>query len=102
MRAASFLACVATAIVLAVTLTGCTTKEPTPSTYFDRNIAPILENSCVRTNTGAGCHVADPKGNAFGNLDMTTFAGVDKRRDLLLDYGPYLQPSLLVKNVGPL
>src|SRR5580692_6883585 len=104
MRAASLLACVATAVALAVglVLSGCTVKQPTPSTYFDRNIEPILQNSCVRTNTGAGCHVADPKGNAFGNLDMTTFAGVDKRRDLLLDYGPYLQPSLLVKNVGPL
>ena len=26
--------------------------------------------------TGAGCHVADAKGNAFGNLDLTSFAGV--------------------------
>src|SRR5579883_1166661 len=80
---------------------GCTSKQPQPSTYFDRQIAPILELSCARTNTGAGCHVADAKGNAFGNLDLTTFAGVDRRRDLLLDYGPYLQPSLLVKNVPP-
>jgi hypothetical protein len=99
MRAASFVAGVTLAVVAACAEGACTTKEPQPSTYFDRTIAVVLESSCVRTNTGAGCHVADAKGNAFGNLDLTTFAGVDRRRDLLLDYGPYLQPSLLAKNV---
>ncbi|MGH7270038.1 MAG: hypothetical protein ACREJ3_06365, partial [Polyangiaceae bacterium] len=79
----------------------CTTLEPQPSTYFDSTIAPILQASCVHTNTGAGCHVADAKGSALGNLDLSTFAGVAQRRDLLLDYGPYLRPSLLVKNVAP-
>jgi hypothetical protein len=79
----------------------CRTLEPQPSTYFDRTIAPGLQTSCVRSNTGAGCHVADAKGNAFGNLDLSGFDGVNRRRDLLLDYGPYLQPSLLVKNIAP-
>jgi hypothetical protein len=100
MRGASFPACVALALA-ASAASACSTKEPQSSTFFDRSIAPVLENSCVRTNTGAGCHVADPRGNAFGNLDLTSYAGVQLRRDLLLDYGPYLQPSLLVKNVGP-
>ncbi len=100
MRAASFLACVTLALA-SLFVSGCTTKEPQPSTYFDRTIVPVLQNSCVRTNTGAGCHVADPKGNAFGNLDLTSYDGVNRRRDLLLDYGPYLQPSMLVKNVPP-
>jgi hypothetical protein len=101
MRAASFVLGVTLAVVVASGSGACTTKQPQPSTYYDRSIAPILQSSCVRTNTGAGCHVADDKGNAFGNLDLTTFAGVDRRRDLLLDYGPYQQPSLLVKNVPP-
>lgn len=79
----------------------CSDKEPTTSTYFERTISPIVTTSCVRTNTGAGCHVADAKGNALGNLDTATFAGVDKRRDLLLDYGPYGQPAFLLKNVEP-
>src|SRR5271163_528044 len=87
--------------VLLGVVAGCETKEPQSSTYFDRSIAPILQSSCVNTNTGAGCHLADAKGNAFGNLDLRSFEGVDHRRDLLLDYGPYLQPSLLVKNVPP-
>jgi len=100
MRGASFPACVA--LALAASAAGaCSTKEPQSSTFFERSIAPVLENSCVRTNTGAGCHVADSRGNAFGNLDLESYAGVQLRRDLLLDYGPYLQPSLLVKNVGP-
>src|ERR1700683_1924931 len=80
---------------------GCTTLQPQPTTYFDQTIDPIIQSSCVRTNTGVGCHVGDTKGNAFGNLDTSTYAGVNQRRDLLLDYGPYLQPSLLVKNVAP-
>ncbi len=101
MRGASFLACVALAVAAVSAAGACSTKEPQTSTFFDRSIAPVLQTSCVRTNTGAGCHVADGRGNAFGNLDLTTYDGVQLRRDLLLDYGPYLQPSLLVKNVAP-
>jgi hypothetical protein len=100
-RATSFVAGAIVTAIIACASGACTTKEPQSSTYFDRTIAPILQGSCVRTNTGAGCHVADPGGNAFGNLDLATFAGIDRRRDLLLDYGPYLKPSLLVKNVPP-
>lgn len=88
-------------VIGAIAAGACTTKEPQPSTYFERIIAPGLQGSCVRSNTGAGCHVADAKGNAFGNLDLSTFDGINRRRDLLLDYGPYLRPSLLVKNIPP-
>src|SRR5580698_8677546 len=101
MRAASFLAPLTLALVAAVAAGACTVKEPQPSTYFDVTIEPILQGSCVHANTGAGCHVADSKGNAFGNLDLSGFTGIDHRRDLLLDYGPYQQPALLVKNVPP-
>jgi hypothetical protein len=103
-RSAGLLAGATLAVIVVSLATGagaCTTKEPQASTFFDRTIAPIVQSSCVRTNTGAGCHVADEKGNAFGNLDLTGYAGVARRRDLLLDYGPYQQPSLLVKNVAP-
>jgi hypothetical protein len=101
MRVAGFLAAVTLGLSGVVAAGGCTTLQPQPSTYFDQSIDPILQSSCVRTNTGVGCHVADVKGNAFGNLDLSTYDGVNRRRDLLLDYGPYLQPSLLVKNVPP-
>jgi hypothetical protein len=101
MRPATFFVGVTFAVVAACASGACTTKEPQASTFFDASIAPILQTSCVRTNTGAGCHVADAKGNAFGNLDLSNYDGVDRRRDLLLDYGPYQQPSMLVKNVPP-
>ena len=86
---------------LALLPVSCTTKEPAPETFFEQEIAPVLQTSCVHTNTGAGCHVADAKGNAFGNLDLSSYAGVNARRDLLQDYGPYGQPAILVKNIPP-
>ncbi len=95
-----FLPGVATAATAFLMLApGCGSKEPRSSTYFERTISPILTTSCVRTNTGAGCHVADFKGNALGNLDVSTYDNVRKRRDLLLDYGAYGQPAFLLKNV---
>src|SRR5208283_529749 len=51
----------------------CTTKEPESVTFFDQTIDPVLQASCVRTNTGVGCHVSDTRGNAFGNLDLSNY-----------------------------
>ena len=82
---------------------GCSQRErEATSTYYDRKIAPILETSCVSSATGSACHVtADDRGNALGNLDVTSYTMVSKRRDLLADYGPYGMPNLLLKNVPP-
>lgn len=88
-------------LALAFSPASCTTKEADETTYFERTISPILTTSCVRTNTGAGCHVADVRGNALGNLDTASYAGVVRRKDLLTDYGPYGQPAFLIKNVEP-
>jgi len=82
-----------------VSPSSCVRKTSDDTTYFDRSIAPILNTSCVRTNTGAGCHVADAKFNAFGNLDVSTYERTAKRRDLMLNYGPYGQAALLLKVV---
>jgi len=100
-RVATFVVCAAVAASLASVFGACTTIEPQQTSFFEETVAPVLQTSCVRTNTGVGCHVSDAKGNAFGNLDLSSYAGVNARHDLLLDYGPYLQPSLLVKNVPP-
>ena len=78
---------------------GCSSAEPQSSTYFERTISPILTTSCVSTNTGASCHVADARGNAFGNLDLSTYENTVKRRDLFSSYGAYGQPAFLIKNV---
>ncbi|MBL8715699.1 MAG: hypothetical protein JNL79_06870, partial [Myxococcales bacterium] len=80
--------------------TSCSRSDEAPtSSYFDRTIQPILGGSCSKQTTG--CHVADLKGNAIGNLDTTSFAMVARRRDLLTTYGPYGSPGLLLKVAGP-
>src|SRR5690606_11482629 len=62
---------------------------------------PILIGSCAG-NTG-GCHAvdpADPFAFAAGNLDVTSYENVQRRRDLLQPHGAYGVPLLLVKAVG--
>lgn len=100
-RAAPRAAIAATLLAFALLPPSCVVKEPQHATYFDSTIAPILTNSCARSTTGAGCHVTDSKGNAFGNLDVSTYAGLDRRRDLFAEYGPYGQPALLLKASPP-
>ncbi len=77
-------------------------NEPTPgTTYYERDIEPILVQSCARNV--AGCHQVDeddPFGFAAGNFDVTSFENVQKRRDLLQPFGPYSIPVLLIKAVG--
>lgn len=77
----------------------CTTIQPATTTFFESNIEPVLQTSCTRSPTGSGCHVSDSHGNALGNLDASSYAAVTQRRDLLATYGPYGQPSLLIKNL---
>jgi len=74
-------------------------EEPESNPYFDRNILPILQGSCTKQTTG--CHLADPRGNAVGNLDTSSFEMLDRRRDLLATYGPYNAPGILAKVSGP-
>jgi hypothetical protein len=91
-----------TAVSLCVALvSACSAKEPKTETYFDRTISPILQNSCVSTNTGANCHITQEHGNALGNLSLATYRDLIKRRDLLINYGPYGLPNMLLKTVDP-
>ena len=56
----------------------------------------MLNNFCVG-NTSP-CHRIDQEtGTALGNLDLTSFAAVQKRRDVLRTYGSYPHPLLLLK-----
>jgi len=77
----------------------CTNPEPEGRLYYDRVIQPILTQTCA-SNT-SGCHRADPEGNALGNVDLTSFENVHKRRDILRTYGVYPEPLLLIKAAGP-
>src|SRR4051812_19303236 len=77
---------------------GCDSGPPAAPQYFERVIQPILTTNCVR-NQGA-CHKDDGTGSALGNLDLTSYANVTRRRDVLRTYGSYPVPLLLIKSSG--
>jgi hypothetical protein len=89
--------------VLAGALMICACGDSPPGrTFYERNIEPILEQKCAGNTSG--CHstnAADPYSFAAGNLDVTSFENVQKRRDVLTRFGPYQQPLLLIKAVAP-
>jgi hypothetical protein len=72
-------------------------KQSLPEHHFyDQQIQPIFQKSCAGNTSG--CHQIDPvTRTAAGNLDLSSFEGVQKRRDALRTYGPYPQPLLLLK-----
>ncbi|HEY1548684.1 MAG TPA: hypothetical protein VGG28_12735, partial [Kofleriaceae bacterium] len=59
-------------VVLVCALGGCSDcNAPAGTTYFERNIEPILTQKCVGNTSG--CHspnVGDPFQFAAGNLDL--------------------------------
>jgi hypothetical protein len=85
-------------VVVALLLAACDDQGPDAPRYYERVIQPILTTSCVR-NQG-GCHRDDGSGNALGNLDLTSYAAVTRRRDVLRRFGPYPVPLLLLKASG--
>jgi WD40-like Beta Propeller Repeat len=82
-----------------LTSSACKTQETTDHTnYFDRKIGPVVVQACATSPTKSGCHVAaDDHGNALGNLNVTSYDSLTKRKDLFLRYGPYGLPALLLK-----
>jgi len=78
---------------------GCDDGSPDAPHYYDRVIQPILTANCVRVQ--GGCHKEDNgSGNALGNLDLTSYAAITRRRDVLRTYGSYPVPLLLLKGSG--
>lgn len=94
-------------LALALTLTGTGTgcqrdDESARTNYYDRKIGTTLVQSCASSPTKSGCHVAaDDRGNALGNLNVTSYDSISKRQDLFLRYGPYGLPALLLKVAKP-
>jgi len=81
-------------------LIGCGDSPP-GRTYYERNIEPILLQKCAGNTSG--CHSTnegDPYAFAAGNLDVTSFENVQKRRDVLSPFGAYPYSLLLIKAVG--
>jgi hypothetical protein len=76
---------------------GCSDAPP-GQTYYERNIQPILTQSC--SGNTSGCHrtnTDDPFSFAAGNFDVSSFESVQKRRDLLQPFGAFSQPLLLIR-----
>jgi hypothetical protein len=82
-------------LVFSLAGSGCLKKGGVEQHFYENHIQPIFTASCVG-NTSP-CHRADPSGVALGNLDLTSFEAVQKRRDVLRLYGSYTQPLLLLK-----
>jgi len=76
----------------------CGDDAPKAPQYYERVIQPILTASCVRQQ--GACHKDDGTGNALGNLDLTSYASITRRRDVLRTYGSYPVPLLLLKASG--
>lgn len=86
--------------VLSIIGVGCSRDEArVQTTFYEREIAPTLERSCTRSATGSGCHVSPDGSNALGNLDVSSYESLTRRRDLFESYGPYGIPGLLLKVV---
>jgi hypothetical protein len=79
----------------------CGGDPPPGRTYYERTIEPLLIASC--SGNTSGCHSTnpdDPFDFAAGNLDVTSFEALQKRRDVLVPFGNYPVPLLLIKAVG--
>ena len=83
-------------VVVCVTsaLMVCSETPPPEESYYDREIAPSLTFTCAQQTTG--CHLARD-GQAAGNLDLTSYDSLMRRRDALAAYGPYPLGLFLMK-----
>jgi len=73
----------------------CEERSVPASSYYDERIGPVLEFGCVEQT--AGCHLASERGEATGNLDLSSYDSLMRRRDVLPAYGPYSTGLLLLK-----
>lgn len=84
---------------LAAVLVACAPIDPPGGSYYEERIEPFFANSCVRQN--GPCHVTNERGVAMGNLDVTSFDALMRRRDALGAYGPYPVSLVLLKSGEP-
>ncbi|HEX4460864.1 MAG TPA: hypothetical protein VIA18_22950, partial [Polyangia bacterium] len=90
-----WLSCLALPLLAAA---GCDDKAPPGPMFYERTIQPILTQNCV-FNQGA-CHKDDGHGNALGNLDLTSYANLIRRKDVTRTFGSFPVPLLLLKATG--
>ncbi|MCW5806235.1 MAG: PD40 domain-containing protein [Deltaproteobacteria bacterium] len=97
-RGVFLLVCV---FVVGAAAIGCS-DPPRGKTFYEREIEPILMKKCAFGTSG--CHAPsddDPFGHIPGNLDVSSFDAIQKRRDALQPFGAYPFPLFLIKAVGP-
>ncbi len=98
-RRPSALAGVGLLLVALASLGSACEERPAPaSSFYDQQIGPALEFGCVEQT--AGCHLASDRGEATGNLDLSSFDTLMRRSDVLPAYGPYSTSLLLIKASG--
>jgi hypothetical protein len=88
-------------LIVGVLCTIACSDSPKGRTFYERNVEPILLQKCAGNTSG--CHSTnegDPFSVAAGNLDVTSFENVQKRRDSLQPFGSYPYPLFLIKSVG--
>jgi Hydrazine synthase alpha subunit middle domain len=83
-------------LVWPLLLFACSKQSPAERHYYDQHIQPVFNSFCVG-NTSPCHRIDDATQTAAGNLDLSSFEGVQKRRDVLRNYGVYPQPLLLLK-----
>lgn len=86
--------------ILLAGLCGCSDAPQSSFSFYEERIDPIIDVGCQRQTTG--CHVDDGRGFALGNLDLTSFDSLMRRRDVLPAYGPYSVGVLLLKAGNPI
>ena len=82
----------------AFVLLACSEIPPPEESYYSREIAPAIKFTCAQQTTG--CHLARD-GQAAGNLDLTSYDSLMRRRDALSAYGPYPLGLFLMKVSPP-
>jgi hypothetical protein len=87
-------------LALLVGAGACQSAPASTFSYYAERIEPILDVGCQRQTTG--CHVDDGHGFALGNLDLTSYDSLMRRRDVLTAYGPYSVGALLLKAGNPI
>jgi Hydrazine synthase alpha subunit middle domain/WD40-like Beta Propeller Repeat len=86
------------ALLASLVPAACAQPKPPERHFYEQQIQPIFDRFCVG-NTSP-CHRVDTdSGTALGNLDLTSFEMVQRRRDVLRGYGIYPQPLLLLKTI---
>jgi len=86
-------------VVLLAFVTACGYELPPDGSYFQERVSPSLREGCALTTSG--CHLADERGRAMGNLDVSSYDSLMRRSDVLVAYGPYPRPLLLLKASEP-